>query len=211
MDERFKEICKRSLKLFLEYGIKNVNMDDISRHMHMSKKTLYQYVDSKEDLLHKIMDGIKKAHQQSVPDAWKKKYNAIEILFIASKKIYEFQTGVKKPFRFDMEKFYPEMWQDFRNEMRKKSYRYFSQNIEQGIQEGLYRKDVDADMIATLYYAKIDGVHRDFARDPEKYTYRQLFEALFEQHIRAIATEKGIAYLEEKKSHFKIQSSTDDY
>lgn len=204
MDEKFKQICQSSLKLFLDYGIKNVSMDDISKHMHISKKTLYQYVDNKEDLLVKILNGIKQTHENPKDDSWKCGKNAIEILFFASQKIYEFQIRVKNPFRFDLHKYYPHLWDDFSEAMRYKTRRYLVQNIVDGIREGFYREDLDIDMTATLYMAKIDGVHADFARDPEKYTYRQLFEALFEHQIRAIATTKGLNFLEEKLESFRL-------
>jgi len=37
--------------LFMKYGIKSVSMDDISRDMGISKKTLYVHVDNKRELV----------------------------------------------------------------------------------------------------------------------------------------------------------------
>ncbi|MEM1220215.1 MAG: helix-turn-helix domain-containing protein, partial [Bacteroidota bacterium] len=46
-----RDILSRSKRLFLRYGIRSVTMDDISKEMGISKKTLYQYVDNKADLI----------------------------------------------------------------------------------------------------------------------------------------------------------------
>jgi AcrR family transcriptional regulator len=194
MDEKTIHICQESLKYFLANGVKNSSMDDLSKHLRMSKKTLYQYVDNKEDLLHKVLDTIRKYHNESNHNAWKEGKNAIEVLFNVSRKIYEFQIKVKNP----------QLWGKFQEDMRNKAQNYFRENLQQGISEGFYRDDLDIDMTSTLYMAKIDGVHHDFAKNPEKYTYRQLFEVLFEHQIRAIATSEGLSFLEKEIEHLKF-------
>lgn len=206
MDEKFSQISKSVMCLFLEHGVRNLSMDEICKHLRISKKTLYRYVDNKEDLISKILEEIKQRHDDPSAKCKVEGRNAIEVLFFASKHLYEFQIKVKKPFRFDLEKYYPHLWETFRETMREKSVRFIRQNIEQGITEGLYRSNLDIQLSTTLYLAKINGVHADFALNPEKYTYRQLFEALFEHQIRALATREGIDFLEEKIGEFKIDS-----
>jgi len=49
------QILEKAEDLFLRYGLKSVTMDDIARKLGMSKKTLYQYVENKTDLVSKIM------------------------------------------------------------------------------------------------------------------------------------------------------------
>lgn len=41
--------------LYLKYGVKSVSMDDISEELGISKKTLYQFIESKEDLIKKVV------------------------------------------------------------------------------------------------------------------------------------------------------------
>ena len=49
------QIINKAEDLFLRYGLKSVTMDDIARKLGISKKTLYQYVENKTDLVSKIM------------------------------------------------------------------------------------------------------------------------------------------------------------
>jgi TetR/AcrR family transcriptional regulator, cholesterol catabolism regulator len=206
MEDKLRQICQQSLQLFLDNGIRSISMDEISRHMRISKKTLYQYVSNKEDLIARILEYIRLSHEQGTHKKWVEGKNAIEVLFVASRKIYDFQCSVKNPFRFELEKYYPQLWSEFENNMRIKTYAYLCENMQQGIKEGLYRSDLDIELTATLYMAKIDGVHQDFAKNPEKYTYRHLFEVLFEHHIRAIATAEGLEFLESEIQMFKIKT-----
>ncbi|MDP4588692.1 MAG: TetR/AcrR family transcriptional regulator, partial [Flavobacteriales bacterium] len=56
MDSKELEIIQKATEIFMQYGIKSVNMDDIARHLGISKKTLYKYVSDKKELVRKGMD-----------------------------------------------------------------------------------------------------------------------------------------------------------
>jgi AcrR family transcriptional regulator len=218
MDEKFHNIINAARDLFYKYGIRNVSMDDICKHVRISKKTLYKYVSNKDELVVNILDNIQKFHEDAEFSEMTKGKNAIEFLLFVSKSIYQFSVSTNNPFRTDLEKYYPEYYKIFRDTMQGKSHKYMMGNIKQGIEEGLYRESLGLDIDATLYLAKMDGVQRDFSRNPEKYTLRQLFEVLFENEVRALATPKGIEFLENElknvnmldvedvKGHMKLSS-----
>ena len=51
----FKEkLLDKSESLFFRYGIRSVAMDDLARELGVSKKTLYQAVANKEELVREI-------------------------------------------------------------------------------------------------------------------------------------------------------------
>lgn len=50
-----KSVLEQSKKLLLKYGIKGWNMSDLALNCHMSKRTLYKIIGSKEELLHKLI------------------------------------------------------------------------------------------------------------------------------------------------------------
>ena len=54
--EQQEKWLKRVEDLFLRYGIKSITMDDVARELGISKKTLYQFVDNKDDLVHKMLE-----------------------------------------------------------------------------------------------------------------------------------------------------------
>ncbi len=53
-------------ELFLKAGIKSVTMDDIARHLGMSKKTIYQFFKDKNELVVALVK--KKLEQDEDPD-----------------------------------------------------------------------------------------------------------------------------------------------
>ena len=55
MNEKELKIISGAAEQFLRFGIKSMNMDDIARALGISKKTLYQFVTDKNDLVRKSM------------------------------------------------------------------------------------------------------------------------------------------------------------
>ena len=56
MESELSRVLFTSIELFLQFGIKSVNMDQIASSCGMSKKTLYKHVKNKEDLLEKAFE-----------------------------------------------------------------------------------------------------------------------------------------------------------
>ena len=49
-----EKIIKRASELMMQFGIRTVTMDDISRDLGISKKTIYQYFKDKKELVNRI-------------------------------------------------------------------------------------------------------------------------------------------------------------
>jgi hypothetical protein len=87
--------------------------------------------------------------------------------------------------------------------MQKKQAHIFEQisnNITQGITEGLYRDNLNIELVAGLYVRNLVDMHNKDYCFVENITFDQIFEAMFENHIRAISTSEGIKYFEKRKS-----------
>ena len=55
MDARFENILVEVYALFTRNGIKSTTMDDVARALGISKKTLYQFVNDKPDLVSSVI------------------------------------------------------------------------------------------------------------------------------------------------------------
>ena len=93
MNSTLDKILDTSLQLFVKYGIRSVSMDDIARNMGMSKKTLYQYIDNKADLVKKGVERHLTMECEFVETIFKDDKNAIDEMveignFVYQKLIY---------------------------------------------------------------------------------------------------------------------------
>lgn len=199
MDEKLEQIIKESARIFFRYGIKSISMDDVARELGISKKTLYLYVENKTDLVQKILD-YNLTNQCREKDAIAgKKLNAIAILLEVSKMVNRHLRQMNPALTYDLQKYYPDIFRNYITKKREELYKDIKKNIEQGISEGLYRDDLNVELLARLYIKKIENIHDPDFLPSTEFNIENIFEVMFESHIRGIANKKGIAYLEKQK------------
>ncbi|MDO8930109.1 MAG: TetR/AcrR family transcriptional regulator [Bacteroidota bacterium] len=198
-DPKLQEILKRTVELFYEFGIRNLNMDDISRSLGISKKTLYQYVKSKEDLIEKLFYYDEMKWDEELSKVNFEELNAIEILIQVSLKVFEEMGKLNSKLKFELKKYYEPVYNEFMVRKQNHIFSQMSKNIEKGIKEGLYRSDVNIDLVAGLYVRNLVDMHNKDYCIIENITFEEVFQVMFENHIRAISTPEGIAYFEKRK------------
>lgn len=199
-DPKLQMILERTVDLFYEYGIRNLNMDDISRHLKISKKTLYQYVKSKEDLIGKLFQYHEMKWNKEFAHIKEEKLNAIDILLKASLLVSEEMSRLDPKLKFEMMKYYQPVFDKFMEKRTNYIFDQLKRNIEKGKAEGLYRADVNEQLVASLYVRNLVDMHNKDYCFVENITFEQIFETMFENHIRAISSPEGIKYFEQRKA-----------
>jgi len=200
-DEKFGPMLLQIKELFFEFGIKNLNMDDISRKLGISKKTLYRFVKSKEDLIAKLFEYEMLKWVEDVKRIGSENANAIEVLFNVSLLIFEEMKRFNPMLMFELRKYYEPLF----NEHHAKKLAHISKsmkfNLGQGIEEGLYRKDISIDAVVAIYMNYLVEIHTsaEICKTIEV-TFDELFRVMFENHIRAISTPEGVAFFEMRKN-----------
>ncbi len=198
MDDKLEQIIESTAELFSQKGIRCISMDDISKHLKISKKTLYQFVKNKRDLLEKISDYYSAEFCRNMKRVLEQKLNAIDVLFAVSQLLSRHWQRYTPSLSCEMNKYYPEISERISEIQNQQTYSGVIQNLNQGIDEGLYRTDVNIEITAQIYIKKIKDLHDPETFDPKMFTTNTIFEVMFENHIRGIANEKGIKYFEEK-------------
>jgi TetR/AcrR family transcriptional regulator, cholesterol catabolism regulator len=123
-DPKLREILEKTVGLFYEFGIRNLNMDDISRSLGISKKTLYQYVKSKEDLIEKLFYYDEMRWDTEMSKLKIDEINAIEILLQVSIRVFKEMGRFNPKIKFELKKYYEPIFQQF---MIRKQNHIFSQ------------------------------------------------------------------------------------
>ena len=190
-------ILQKTENLFLKYGIKSVTMDDIARELGISKKTLYQFFENKTDLLRQMAElHVQRDIEATVRFQTQSKNALEELLSFAQHAMNEITKFASPTAIYDFQKYYPEIWKIFEDFQNKNFYNHVKTNLERGIKEGLFREDLDADIIAKLYVSKTICVIDEEMFPHRQYDKVRLFKQYFYYHIRGIATAKGLKLLE---------------
>ncbi len=199
-DPKLLAILDRTIELFAEFGIRNLNMDDISRSLGISKKTLYQSVKSKEDLIEKLFYYDDMKWEKKMSKIKFEELNAIEGLIQVSLMVFEEMGKLDSKIKFELQKYYEPIFNQFMSRKQHQIFNQISQNLQQGIAEGLYRSDVNIELVAGLYVRNLVEMHKKDYCFVENITFDQVFEVMFENHIRAISSPQGTSYFEKRKS-----------
>ena len=195
------KIISKATDMFLKLGFKSVTMDDIAGEMCISKKTIYKYFENKELLIEESTQEVQKEMQQTIESIVAMNYNAIEENFQIRQMFKEMFKSTDTSPLYQLKKHYPEIHQKVLQCQVQECENCFRQNIEKGIKQGLYRKDLNMESYIKFYYILIFSINENTRSEKEAFALEM--EAL-EYHTRAMATPKGIIELEKQLKNSNI-------
>ncbi len=207
LDERGHRILEETAKVFWKLGIKSVTMDDVATRLGISKKTLYQYVSDKNDLVDRVLKHLSVCYKCDI-DAVRarEKQNAIDELYAITTTVSGQMQGIHPSIHYDLEKYHPEAFRNMLANKRKEIFECMTDNMTRGIKDGLYREDLNIPMIATIYIARFDMVFDGTLFPPGKFSLGDLHWEIFRYHVRGIASKKGLDYLEKKMTKERVNA-----
>ena len=195
------KIIAKATELFLKLGFKSVTMDDIAGEMCISKKTIYKYFCNKELLIEESTTLVHKEVHQIIDRIVAEKHNAIEENFKIRKMFKEmFKAGDSSPL-YQLKKHYPEIYHHVMKREIEECNSCFRQNIEKGIEQKLYRNDLNIETYVKFYYFLIFSINENTRNETES---QQLELEALEYHTRAMATPEGIIELEKQLQNVNI-------
>ena len=193
--ESTAEILQEATGLFMRYGIKSVTMDDISRELGISKKTLYQHFENKADLIEKTLDSHIETEKKMIAQIKEESIDAVhEIVMIAqfiTQMLREIPTGLT----YDLQKYYRKCWDKMQDYNQTHIYKVIRDNLERGIEQGLYRSEINPDIVAKLYVGKTAVIVDEDVFPLRNYNKNELFTEYMNYHIHGIASSKGLKLL----------------
>ncbi|MEN8250165.1 MAG: TetR/AcrR family transcriptional regulator [Bacteroidota bacterium] len=179
-------------EMFLKYGIRSVSMDDIAHQLGISKKTIYQYFEDKNDLVNQITTNILEARFKEYDDKSKEASNAIEELNSISRLIRKHFGEINPAVMFDLQKFHPEAWNLMHVHEHDVVCSSVVDNLKRGIKEGFYRSEIDVNVLARM---RVELVHMAFDDNkfPKKeFDLKEVQMQIFDHFVHGLLTESGL-------------------
>jgi AcrR family transcriptional regulator len=196
--EQQEKWLKRVEELFFKLGIKSLTMDDVARELGISKKTLYSFVENKDDLVAKVMER-HMAEQCQVDEALHAAASDAvdEMVRIIQQIITDF--GKMKPnVVHEMQKYHRDVWNKINDFQQNYILNVARQNLEWGRREGLYRTEFDLETAARFYIAGAMAIFDDRYFPKPPYNYDFLFKEYITNYLHSIVSDKGLILLQEK-------------
>ena len=193
-DDQKCNIIKKAGEMFFRLGIRSVSIDDICRELGISKKTFYVYFESKDELVAQLL------HSNVLYIAGKmeellqmKDFRKLVARFLRHQDAEKNDVRRVPQLVYDLKKYYPRQFADFQTECFRTQKEYIMRYLEQGLQEGLVRANLNIELTAVLM-AKI---HSDAIRDFEEieghgHNMHQLGHTAMDIFVRGVLSEEGM-------------------
>ena len=191
-------ILRTALEQFTRYGIKKVKMDDIASALSISKRTIYEQFNDKEQLLLEAL----KLHNEIIHNEGmqivRNASHTLEIILKLYDKYVDILSSINKEFFTDLKK-YPEICKHKRQNEEQNDKRFLAW-IEEGRKQGWFRDDANLEIFSyilrqnleTIFTAKIDSEKNNLSKFPP----RELGRTLIIFYLRGISTSKGEEIIE---------------
>jgi AcrR family transcriptional regulator len=199
VEEKKIEILTRASGVILRHGVRSVTMDDITLELGISKKTLYQYFSDKDSLINAIIDLKLENDRAICLSSIENAENAIDALFLISKAVCENVGSVNPTVFYDLRKHYPGAWQKVCDHKMTFVYDMILNNIQRGIKEGIYRENMNPEVVARLFVAYGDVIMSGEIFPWPEFHYDQVYFETTSFHICGMSNKKGIEYLNKRE------------
>ncbi len=191
MENTPNEYVAKICEMFKSYGIKSVTMDDVARELGISKKTLYQYFKDKSELVGIILQREFEQKAKEFSKAMDNKPNAIEEVFGYFKVQMELLVNHKPNFMYDLKKYYPMHFEEFNKRKHSRMLDSILKNLKRGKKEGLYRKDLNEELITKMHIVRMESIMSSGLFSFEEIISPLFFSEAFKYHLFGIVSDKG--------------------
>lgn len=185
------KILEASSTLFTQYGVRSITMDEIARHLAVSKKTIYQYFHDKDELVSEVILRDLNQDKLLCEDICGKAANSIEELFEISNFFRRRILKINPSLLFDIQKFHSNAWEiylDFKENVFLESLK---KSLYRGIKEGFIRDDINPEILATLRMEEVQMSFDESIFPRDRFDFREVQIQFYDHFVNGIITEKG--------------------
>ncbi len=192
-------IIKSAAEMFVEQGIKAVRMDDIARHIGVSKRTLYEMFGDKEELLYQCLSYYIHEQDKRHAELGAQAKNVLEAMLLVFGDVMN-SAEVSHRLQSNLRRFYPKVYERLVSERSRsrEGLEQFKIALSRGVEEGYFQGIVNFDLAITLLRYSVEGlvVRKDVLLSHNMSTNDALV-FLVVNFLRGISTEKGMRFIDD--------------
>ncbi|MBC7426459.1 MAG: TetR/AcrR family transcriptional regulator [Bacteroidia bacterium] len=193
-----EKILEHADRIFNKFGIKSITMDDVARELAISKKTLYQHVSDKDDLVMKTVSWhIEKV--RDICDNLDTGKNAIDHIMDIAGFMIKMHQHTNTSLLYDLKKFHPQSYKIFFDHKEHMMFSQIKAHIHLGITQKMFRKDFNVDIVSRLYIGLIEFILSSDSVAMSDYKFEDKYREMIIYHLNGIGTPEGILYLNQNK------------
>ena len=202
-----QRIIAEAHNLFLLRGVKSVTLDDIASALGIAKKTIYQKLGNKAEIVHQVCLRHFEEEEHFCYQVCEQAQNAVEeLVAIIAHTIQMFQT-VSPLLIFELQKYYPQSWKLFEDHKNDFLLKTIKENLLRGQQEGFYRPTINVEIVSRMRMGQIGQGFDPTIFPPREFDYAQVQIQMMDMYMFGLTTDLGrqllIEYL--KKENYPVK------
>jgi AcrR family transcriptional regulator len=184
------KIIELSEEKFFRDGFYKTTMDEVATELKMSKKTIYKFFPSKEDLVMAIANHFMEGMKSKIVPALNSDKNAIEKLAELNNILAKVSQRISSKRMDEIKTYFPALWNEIDNFRTKMMFANITKVIDQGKAEGLFL-DYPTPIIMNTFVSSVRAiVNPEFILN-NNFSISEAALYAFKVVIGGIVTEKG--------------------
>jgi len=192
-----ERIIEEASKLFFQNGIKSMTMSDIATHLGISKRTLYEVFNDKEELLEACIEKSFKQADQKMKELIHESENVIDALMRIYATHLNDRHKLNKSLIHDLRKYHPLLYKNIECKQKKEDTNRYVPLFEKGVEQGLLRNDVNSEIQMWLLKAQFKMLMEEDFFPTDRFSIDKFVEAIILNFTRGMATPEGNKLIDE--------------
>ncbi len=199
-DNTNQRIIEAAREKFFANGFSKVTMDEIASELGISKKTMYQHFDSKDKLIDAVMEWQIITVKSQITEHMRNSSDFVERMYGLWTTMGKQFCTISRQFHEDLRKFRPDLWKKISEHRKQNILGNFSRMIDEGIQNGFVRNDINRDIMVLMYLGAIQSIVNPEVISEHSFSTEEAFKSVLRLYLDAILTDKARKHFHERIS-----------
>ncbi len=202
-----KRIIEKAAELFPRRGLSKVTVDELCEETGISKKTLYRYFKSKDEIADAVhlrnMAYVKNGIEEIIHghDAY------MDRLYKLCEFIAQFLSRMNKTAQQDLLRHRPDLWKRLESFRKKELFPLFRNILDEGIKLGVVRNDIQKDLVLLMLATAIEGILTPETLTVQSFSTAEAFRGIINIFFYGVLTNKAGSQFNEMTANMKTEEN----
>ena len=172
-------------------GFSKVTMDELVDQLGISKKTMYQYFRSKDELIEAVIEWQFIHVGARLKEIMNSSMDFVDKLYSLWTMIGEVLSRFSKQFQDDLRRFRHDLWRRIEKIRRENILTNFTKLVDEGMNLGLIRTDVNKEVLLHIYLSTVQGVINPEVLVQHSFSAEEAFKTILRVLLDGILTDSA--------------------
>lgn len=190
-----QRIVLEASELFLKQGVRNVTMNDLAKHLGISKRTIYEQLSDKNELVALCIESLGAKSEKAIDVVIANSSDVIEVLKNMLEYSIAFSISSAGRFAEEVKKYYPQVFLGIVGKYHQKSIDRFSLLLVKGVEQNIFKPIKDPHVIGLVISELSTMIHK--SDSISKILTPELTKWLTLSFIRGLCTQDGVKRIDD--------------